>query len=62
MGCENLGRQLPELLVPPEVVVVLRIGQAILGYGLQTPAPPQPLLVGGLIVVSRGYASWLSLA
>jgi hypothetical protein len=61
MGCEYLGRQLPELLVPPEVVVVLRIGQAVLGYGLQAPGPPEPLRVGALIAVSGRYASWLSL-
>jgi hypothetical protein len=61
MGCEYLGRQISELLVAPEVVVVFRIGQAVLGYGLQAPAPPEPLRVEGLIVASRRYASWLSL-
>jgi hypothetical protein len=59
MGCEYLGRQLPELLVSPEVVGISGIGQAVLGYGLQAPAPQQ---VEGLIVVSGRYASWLSLA
>jgi hypothetical protein len=43
MGCEYLGRQLPELFVSPEVVGVSGIGQAVLGYGLQAPAPQQPL-------------------
>ena len=62
MGCEYLGRQIPELLVAAEVVVVSGIGQAILGYGLQAPAPQQPLWVGELFVVSGRYASWLSLA
>src|SRR5215208_4294855 len=57
MGCEHLGRQLPELLVAPEVVVVFRIGQAVLGYGLQAPGPPEPLRVRGLIAVWRRYAS-----
>ena len=62
VGCEYLGRQLPDLLVSSEVVAVSGVGQAVLGYGLQVPAPPQPLRVGGLFVVSGRYASWLSLA
>src|SRR5215211_6894934 len=62
MGCEYLGRQIPELLVAPEVVVIFRVGQAVLGYGLQTPGPPEPLLVAELIVVSRRYTLWHSLA
>jgi hypothetical protein len=57
MGCEYLGRQLPELLVSPEVVAVSGIGQAVLGNGLQAPAPQQPLQVGGLILVAGRYAS-----
>jgi hypothetical protein len=57
MGCEYLGRQLSELLVSFEVIIVSRIGQAVLGYGLQVPAPPKPLLVGGLFVVSGRDAS-----
>lgn len=61
MGCEYLRRQIPELLVAAEVVVVAGIGQAILGYGLQAPAPQQPLCVGVSIVVAGRYASWLSL-
>jgi hypothetical protein len=62
MGCEYLGRQIPELLVSSEVIAVSGIGQAVLGYGLKPPAPQQPLWVGGLFVVSGRYASWLSLA
>jgi hypothetical protein len=57
MGCEYLGRQLPELLVSPEVVAVSGIGQAVLGNGLQAPAPQQPLQIGGLIFVAGRYTS-----
>jgi hypothetical protein len=52
MSCEYLGRQIPELLVAAEVVVVSRIGQAVLGYGLQAPGPLKPLWVRELVVVS----------
>ena len=54
MGREYLGRQVPELLVALEVIIVLCIGQTVLGYGLQAPGPPEPLERS--IFVSRRYA------
>jgi hypothetical protein len=57
MSCEYLGRQLPELLVSPEIIIISGIGQAVLGYGLQAPAPSQPLRVRGPFVVSGRYVS-----
>src|SRR5215217_5706084 len=54
MGREHLGRQVPELVVALEVVLISRIGQAILGYGLQAPGPSEP--PGRSIFVSRRYA------
>jgi hypothetical protein len=54
MGREYLGRQIPELLVALEVVLISCVGQTVLGYGLQPSAPTEPL--GRSIFVSRRYA------
>jgi len=61
MGCEDLRGYLPKLLVTADVVIVRRVSEPVLGYGLQPFDPPEPLDVHVVTAcrVRRGLACTL---